>query len=220
MVAWLIRGFTAVLGHTVLGVRAGAFLSWLVGACFVLKLTRRIYDAATAVCAVLLFTVLPVYFMFGMIMTPVAPLTACWAATLYYFYRALIDEDPTAWLGAGVFLGLGMLSKYTIVLLAFAVLAFMFTDSRARRWFRRPAPWVAAGIALLLFSPVIVWNFQHDWISFAFQGPRRVAGSFEFNLPDLLAAAALLLMPVGLAAAAVPRSSPDPGGRRSEAAGR
>lgn len=203
MVAWLIRGFTAVLGHTVLGVRAGAFFSWLVGAWFLFGFTRRIYDAATAVCALLLFAVLPVYFMFGMIMSPDAPLAACWAATLYYFYRALIDEKPAAWLGAGVFLGLGMLSKYTIVLLGFAVLAFMLTDRRARRWFRRPSPWVAAGIALLLFLPVIVWNFQHEWMSFAFQSSRRAGGAFEFNLPDLLGAAAVLITPVGLAAVAV-----------------
>ena len=96
-----------------------------------------------------------------------------------------------------------MLSKYTIVLLGFAVLAFMLTDSRARRWFRRPAPWVAAGTALLLFSPVIVWNFQHEWISFALQSSRRGEGSFGFNLPELLGAAAVLITPVGLAAVAV-----------------
>jgi len=203
MVAWIIRGFTAVLGHTELGVRTGALASWLVGAWFVHRLTRRVYDAATAVCALLLFAVLPVYFMFGLVMSPDAPMAACWAATLYFFYRALIDEDGTAWLGAGAFLGLGMLSKYTIVLLGFAVLAFMLVDRRARRWFLRPSPWLAAGIALLLFSPVIVWNSQHRWMSFAFQTVRRAGGAFEFNLPDLLGAAAVLITPVGLVAVAV-----------------
>lgn len=203
MVAWLIRGFTAILGHTELGVRAGAFASWLVGAWFVSRLTRRIYGPATAARALLLFAVLPVYFLIGLIMSPDAPLTACWVATLYFSYRSLIDEDSTAWYGAGVFLGLGMLSKYTIVLLGFAVLAFMLVDRRSRRWFLRPSPWTAAGIALLLFSPVIVWNFQHHWMSFAFQTVRRSGGAFDFNLPSLLGTAALLITPVGLAAVAV-----------------
>jgi len=203
MVAWLIRTFTALLGHTELGIRAGAFFSWMVGAWFVFKLTRRIYDAATAVCAVLLFAVLPVYFGFGFFMSPDAPLIACWAGTLYFFFRALIDEKPSAWLGAGLFLGAGLLSKYTIVLLGGAVFVFMVTDPRARRWFRRPQPWMAAAIALLLFSPVILWNFQNDWISFAFQGTRRAGGSFSFDFPALLGRVAVLLTPVGLAAAAV-----------------
>jgi dolichol-phosphate mannosyltransferase len=203
MVAWIIRGFTALLGHTELGVRAGAFFSWLVGAWFVFKLARRIYDTATAVSAVLLFAVLPVYFGIGMTMSPDAPLIACWAGALYFLYLALIDEAPAAWLGAGLFLGAGMLSKYTIALLGAAVGVYMLTDSRARRWFRRLPPYVAAGIALLVFSPVILWNFQNHWMSFAFQGPRRAGGSFDFDLPALLGGAAVLLTPVGLAAAAV-----------------
>jgi len=203
MVAWLTRSFTAVLGHTELGVRAGAFFSWLVGAWFVFKLTRRVYDAATAVCAVLLFAVLPVYFGFGFFMSPDAPLTACWAGTLYFFFRALIDEKPSAWLGAGLFLGAGLLSKYTIVLLGVAVFVFMIMDPRARRWFLRLQPWAAVTVALLMFSPVIVWNFRNDWISFAFQGTRRAGGSFSFDFPALLGRVAVLLTPVGLAAAAV-----------------
>ena len=100
-------------------------------------------------------------------------------------------------------LGLGMLSKYTIALLGFAVLAFMLTDQRARRWFLRPQPWVAAGIALLLFTPVIVWNYQNEWMSFVFQGPRRAGGAADFSLPELLGTVALMITPVGLAAVAI-----------------
>lgn len=203
MVAWIIRGFTAVLGHTELGVRAGAFFSWSLGCWFVFMLTRRIFDDAAAVCAALLFAVLPAYFTFGFFMTPEAPLFACWAGALYFFYRALIDENANAWLGAGLFLGAGMLSKYTMVLLGCSVFVFMLLDPGSRRWFRRASPYWAAAIALLVFSPVIIWNLQNDWISFAFQGPQRVAGKFEFNLPALLGYAAALLTPVGFAAVGV-----------------
>ncbi len=207
MVAWIIRACTTVLGHTELGVRAGAFASWMVGAFFVYRLARRVYDSRTAASSVLVFAVLPVYFLVGFLMTPDAPLVAYWAATLFFFYRTLIDEEPTAWWGVGVFFGLGMLSKYTIVLLGFAAFAFMLTDGRARRLFLRPWPWLAAGSALLLFAPVIVWNFQHEWMSFAFQSLGRTEGAFTFSLPDLLGAAAILVTPVRLAAVAVAAAS-------------
>jgi hypothetical protein len=47
---------------------------------------------------------------------------------------------------------------------------------------RHPAPWVGAAIAVLIFMPVIVWNAEHHWASFAFQGGR--AGGYG-NFPKL-----------------------------------
>ena len=55
--------------------------------------------------------------------------------------------------------------------------------------------------ALALFSPVILWNAQHQWASFAFQGTKRLAGDFNFSLPALLGAILLLLTPTGALAA-------------------
>lgn len=203
MVAWLIRGSTSLLGHSELGVRAGAFLCWLVGALYVFRLTRRIFNTATAVCALLLFAVLPAYWAYEFVMMPDALLIACWAAALYYLYRALIDEEQAAWLGAGLAIGAGMSSKYTMVLLGGAVVLFVIFDSRARRWLRRASPYAAAGIALLLFMPVILWNYQHEWISFVFQGTRRLHRHYAFEVPQFLGEVAVLLSPVGMAAAAV-----------------
>jgi hypothetical protein len=43
------------------------------------------------------------------------------------------------------------------------------------RWLKSPYPWAAAAIALAIFSPVLIWNAQHDWASFRFQSVRAVA---------------------------------------------
>lgn len=134
-------------------------------------------------------------------MTPDAPLTACWAGAFYFIERALIGEKHKAWWGVGICIGLGLLSKYTIVLLAPAIILFLIIDSRSRHWFYSPKPYIAAIIALLLFSPVIFWNYSHDWASFAFQGARRAQGSFHFSLGDLIVYIMVLLSPVGVFAA-------------------
>jgi dolichol-phosphate mannosyltransferase len=94
-----------------------------------------------------------------------------------------------------------MLSKYTIALLGVSALVFMLFDRRSRRWFLRPEPYLAFLLALLLFSPVIVWNAEHEWTSFVFQGPRRLGRRFDFDLPDLIGSALVLLTPAALAAA-------------------
>ncbi len=201
MVGWLIWVFTTILGDSEFAVRLGALVCWAITAYYAYRLTYAVYGARIAVRALLLVALLPVFFCFGLLMMPDAPLLACWAGSLYYLYRALIEEQRAAWLGVGIFMGLGMLSKYTMALLGVATLVFLLVDHRSRKWFFRPEPYLAFLLVLLLFSPVIIWNAEHEWASFYFQGPSRLEGSFDFDLPDLIGSVLLLLTPAGLASA-------------------
>ena len=201
MVAWIIWLSTSFLGNKEIVIRLGAFFSWLVTAFFCFKMTYDLFDKSTAFRALLLFAVLPFFFGVGFVMTPDAPLVACWAGTLYFLERALIGERRSAWWGVGICAGLGMLSKYTISLLGPAALIFMLIDRRSRHWFLKKEPYTAAILALLLFSPVIWWNAEHQWASFVFQGPRRFRESLNFTLPELIGSVMLLLTPTGAIAA-------------------
>jgi dolichol-phosphate mannosyltransferase len=98
-------------------------------------------------------------------------------------------------------LGLGLLSKYTIVMLGAGTFLFMALDPTSRRWFRRWEPYAAVGIAAAVFAPVLIWNAQHDWASFVFQTSRRLAEAPRFSLHRLVAAALVLLTPTGFLAA-------------------
>jgi dolichol-phosphate mannosyltransferase len=196
MVAWLITIGTFVFGHTEFGVRFGAFLSWMITAGFVLAMTRNIQNRESEYRVLLILAILPFFFATGLLMTPDAPLTACWAATLYFLERALIGEKRAAWVGAGIGLGLGLLSKYTIALLGPATLLFLLLDRRSRRWFLRPEPYLCVAIALVLFSPVILWNARHEWASFMFQSARRIEQAARFGLHLLIASVLVLLAPI------------------------
>lgn len=101
MVAWVIWFFTALFGDTEWAVRAGAFCFWLCTLGFGFALTHSMYDRATAFRTVLLLSVLPFFFGVGVLMTPDAPLTACWAGTLFFLHRALVAEQGKAWLVPG-----------------------------------------------------------------------------------------------------------------------
>ena len=202
MVGWLIRAGTRAFGDTEFGVRFGALCSGAVAGLFVYRLTQNLFGRASALAALLLMQALPFFFLTGMLMTPDAPLMAAWAAVLYFLERALIAGRAQAWWGAGLCLGVGLLSKYTIGFLAFSTVIFMLLDSRSRRWFRRFEPYAAALLALVIFSPVIIWNARHEWASFVFQTSRRLAESPRFALHKLIISALILLTPTGLAAAA------------------
>lgn len=201
MVAWLVWAGTFLFGSNEFGVRIAAWLCWAGTAFFGFRLAGNLFGRTAAFVTLLLVAALPFYFATGLVMTPDAPLTLGWAGALYFLERALRGGQGRAWLGAGACLGFGLLSKYTIALLAPATFLFMLLDARARVWFRRPQPYLGAALALVLFAPVILWNMENGLASFAFQSTRRMEGALRFSSPELLLGAAGLLTPTGLVAA-------------------
>lgn len=198
MVGWLIWFFTALGGHTEFVMRGASLLCWVVTAFYVYRLSFAIGGKTTACRALLLVALLPVYFALGLVILPDTPLIACWAGALFYLYRALIEEQKQAWLGVGTCMGLGLLSKYTMVLLGGATMISIVADPRFRKWITHPAPYLAAGLAMVIFTPVIIWNAQHGWASFYMQSVARATGAFNFGLQDLVGSALILLTPTGL----------------------
>jgi len=201
MIAWLIAAGSAIFGPGEFGVRAGALASGVVVALFMHRVTRHLFGGASALVAAALVQTLPFFFLAGMLMTPDAPLTAAWAASLYFLERALIAERRWAWWPLGLCFGLGLLSKYTIGLLGLSTLLFMLADARSRRWLLRFEPYGAALLALAVFAPVIIWNAENHWASFLFQTSRRLADRPQFALHKLVGSAIVLLTPTGFAAA-------------------
>ncbi|MDX3926275.1 MAG: glycosyltransferase family 39 protein [Shinella sp.] len=203
MVAWLIWIGTGIFGNSEFGVRIPALAGWFATAFFSFRLSCRLFGKSAAFVSLLLVAAMPFYFASGLIMTPDAPLTAAWAGSLYFLERALLGGRRRAWWGAGIFIGIGMLSKYTIALLGPATLVFMLIDGRARAWLGRPGPYLAAALAAFVFSPVIYWNIENGLASFAFQSTNRMEDGFRFALPALISNVATLLTPPGLVAVIV-----------------
>ena len=174
MVAWCVRLGTLLLGDTERGVRLVNMLLWVVS-CGLLWLTGRMwFGERVASGAALLFTALPIFVGIGFIVTPDGPLLFFWLLTLYSVSKALRTERSAYWLLAGVGVGGALLSKYYALLLVPSLLLFLVRSPTHRRWLVRPQPWLALVVALVVFSPVIVWNAQHQWASFAFQSTRTV----------------------------------------------
>lgn len=83
------------------------------------------------------------------------------------------------WLAAGAWIGLAALSKYQAVTVGAGLgLAFLILPEGRRR-LAHPAPYAATLLAIAIVLPVIVWNAQHQWISFTFQTGRGMAHRFN-----------------------------------------
>ena len=176
MIAWFIRFGTAIFGDTNLGVRFAGILAMLVTQLLLVDIVRRVTHDFRAMLLAALMMEAAVYY--GLLMVKVAPdvaLIPFAVAMLWALVRLAESGDGRWWLAAGLFGGLALLSKLTAVLLAPAVLAFMLVPGWRRRWLTSSYPWIATLIAVAVFSPVLIWNAQHDWASFKFQFVRAVA---------------------------------------------
>src|SRR5437879_6425429 len=95
-----------------------------------------------------------------------------WALLLWLVARVLAGRDPRLWLLAGVVLGIGLETKYTVAGLAVALAAgLLLTPARrhlATRW-----PWLGAALAVVLLLPNLWWQSGHGWDSVAYTLPHR-----------------------------------------------
>ena len=99
------------------------------------------------------------------------------------------ESDTLRWVVAGVLAGLAMLSKYHGVFVLAGTFLFLLTSAPHRKWLMRPGPYLGALIACAMFAPVILWNREHDWASFAFQGG-RATGRGGLHVDTMLASLA------------------------------
>ena len=101
------------------------------------------------------------------------------------------------WVGFGAFAGLALLAKYHAAFLIAGAALFLVTSPAHRGWLRRREPYVALGVAAVVFLPVLVWNAQHDWASLRFQGGRAVLLEGDRDTPFLgsLAGQAAWILP-------------------------
>jgi hypothetical protein len=102
----------------------------------------------------------------GVITTPDTALALGWALALHESERAL-NGERRRWLTAGAAIGLGLLGKYTMVLIGPVVLWAMWRSDRQA--LRSPWPYLGAVVALIVFAPHLIWNAEHDWLTMRFQ---------------------------------------------------
>jgi dolichol-phosphate mannosyltransferase len=146
---------------------------------------RMWYGRRTAWIAAAALVVLPIYFATGFIATMDAPLVLFWMMCLAGISIALRRDRPIGWYLAGAALGAAILSKYTGVFLGIGGVFAVVGWRPYRKHLRTIHPYLAALLALAIFSPVIVWNAKHDWASFRFQLVGRFANQ-EFGLANPL----------------------------------
>ncbi len=184
MAAYSIGLGTLLFGDTVFGVKFMAVI-WFLGInLFLLKSSRLIAKLLNldskdgerlALFTIIIFNLTIFAHLYAILTVPDTPLLFFWLLTIYFCLKLLHTHRTSWWYAMGLALGLGLVSKYTMIALVPGIFTFFLLDKTHRRWLLTPHPYLMLLLMALVFSPVILWNAQHDWASFAFQFSRRAA---------------------------------------------
>lgn len=173
-IAWVLRFFTTVFGQNVLVIKLAdsviTFLSILAfyyfAGCFLSH--HRVRAAVLLLFSTLMITIL------SLVSTPDTPLILCWTVALLCLYHAIFRGKNGYWLLAGICMGLAFDSKYTAIFLPAGTLLFLLLSKQYRRLLLTPWPWLSGLLFIATITPVIVWNVENHFASFAFQSASRM----------------------------------------------
>ncbi|HWU38296.1 MAG TPA: glycosyltransferase family 39 protein, partial [Candidatus Acidoferrum sp.] len=149
MVAYLIALSTRLGGQTEFWVRLPAVLLGLglLGTGY--TLARRMFRSERAgFLSVVLLSVIPLYTAGCIVMTTDTPFIFFWGLAILSLDRAVRRPSKGSWYGAGAAFGLGLLSKYTMLMLLPCALLWLLVSRRLRPWLRRREPYEALLLGL------------------------------------------------------------------------
>jgi 4-amino-4-deoxy-L-arabinose transferase-like glycosyltransferase len=194
LTAMVARLSTLVFGHSLVGLRVWPALA---GAAVVVLgglIARELGGGRLAqVLAGFLVLCSPMFLGSNSMLQTVSFDELAWAVCLYLAARLVArGGPPRLWLAIGVAFGIGLETKYTILLLAMG-LAVGLVLTAQRRWLATPWPWLAALIAGALLAPNLVWQATHGWPTLEFLGNHNAEMAAE-NPPTRFLAEQLLLI--------------------------
>jgi hypothetical protein len=205
MVGWMIAAGRWIAGDDTLGIRLGAVLVSLVGPFILWRTTSLLFGPRVAQRAVWIALAMPLMAVGGIIVTPDTPSVLFWGLSAWALAELHVSRNANWWFMVGVFAGLGVLSKYSNLFVGAGIILWLLAVPANRYWFRTWQLWAGGVLAGVLALPVVLWNAQHDWVSFAKQFGRvghghqvtahylgELAGSFFGLASPGIAALALL----------------------------
>ncbi len=184
MTAYSIGLGTLVFGNTVFGVKFMAVL-WFAGINFLflqtLWLAFLIFKPQLSTekishysfLGLILFNLSIFSHLYAITMVPDTPLLYFWLLTLHFFLKWLQTQQRKWWFWMGLALGLGMVSKYTMIAIVPAIFTVLLLKKELRRYLLSPYPYLMLVVMFIIFSPVVLWNASHHWASFGFQFSHR-----------------------------------------------
>lgn len=121
-----------------------------------------------------------------------------WMGCAYVVIRIIKTGNTRLWLWFGLWAGLGLENKHSMLIFGFGIIAGLLLTPERRilwnRWF-----WIAGALAFQLFLPNLVWNIQHHFPFLELQeNIRRSGRNVDLSLVSFFGEQALTMLPLSL----------------------
>jgi dolichyl-phosphate-mannose-protein mannosyltransferase len=162
VVAWV----AAPTGYQLVALRALPILAAALTVYLAVRLTRELGGGTFAqILSGFATLTLPAYLLLGNTLTTSSLEPFFWTLTLYLAVRLIRAPAAQAklwWPAMGISVALGAYAKYSIALLALAIVLGLLATP-ARRVLRSPYVMYALGLAALMLGPNLAWQAAHGW---------------------------------------------------------
>jgi len=170
IVPFLLAGVRSVLGTSffslhLLPALSGALVVWLVA----LMVKKMGGSRGAMVLALTCVTLAPVYLCFENMYTYDVFDKLCWTLMLYVVVLLLKGGEGKYWIYFGIIAGIGLMTKITIAFLGFGILSGLLMSSQRKHVLSRQF-WLGGLIALVVFSPYILWEVRQGLPSLEYYG--------------------------------------------------
>lgn len=189
---WLINHS---LGQSEFSIRLAAIFCILLSSWLIYLIGKELFGKQIAATSAVLFNLIPTFMAGGFFLTPEQPLVFFWLLSTYFAVRLFKTQQKLYWYLLGVSLGLGLLSKYPMLLFLPGLILFLILSRENRHWFKQKEFYFCLLIALAIFSPVIFWNFQQGFSSFSYHSGRVGSPHYLDNVLYFFALQILMYSP-------------------------
>ena len=199
-IAWLMA-LTCQIGRccgmatpTAALIRTPAVLLSVITGLTSMGLAWRIFrDSRAALAVTVLSAAAPMFVVGALLLTIDAPMYCCWALATYCLWRYVEAgleaplgpprlrrraSEGVGWLYlAGLLTGVGILFKPVLIALPLCAALAAWVSPTIRQRFKTWHAAGAVGLSLLMQAPILIWNAQHNWVTFRHLGGQAGIGT-------------------------------------------
>ncbi|HZP08692.1 ArnT family glycosyltransferase [Methyloceanibacter sp.] len=163
MIAWLIRGATAVCGDGAVCIRSPSSVLYTLASAMAFLTGRALFNARVGFWSAVVFDTLPGLSYSSLLITTDVPLILFWTVALYFWVMLVKRQTMGFAVLFGIAVGLGLLTKQAMLYAFLCVACHALISREAREALKGGRGLIAVFVALALLAPNIVWNAEHGF---------------------------------------------------------
>jgi 4-amino-4-deoxy-L-arabinose transferase-like glycosyltransferase len=171
MTAWINSFFISIFQEPLLAIRIASWVCLIFTLIFIFKTIFCLTgDKSKSLLGTVIYLLIPYNFIAGITMQIDQPLLLFASVGFYFLFKYIKEENKKYLYLISLFFGLAFLSKYMIIIPILFILIYLLTKNK--KLILNMDFMFSMLFFFLIISPIIIWNYSNNWLSFTFHTSR------------------------------------------------